>query len=183
MAYGLILPPPVLALPRLGCLNIHGSLLPRWRGAAPIQRAMLAGDTETGVTIMQLDAGLDTGPMLLERRQADRLAGHRRRSARRAVRARRGCAARSHRRNRSRHAQAARTAGGRRELRAEDRKIRSPDRLAVSAMHLDRKIRAFNPWPVAETRFAGETLRVLQARIAERHRRSRRAGHLVRHRG
>src|SRR6188768_599009 len=67
VAYGLILPPPVLALPRLGCVNIHGSLLPRWRGAAPIQRAILAGDAETGVTIMQLDAGLDTGPMLLER--------------------------------------------------------------------------------------------------------------------
>ena len=74
VAYGLILPPPVLALPRLGCVNIHGSLLPRWRGAAPIQRAILAGDAETGVTIMQLDAGLDTGPMLLERAQADRLA-------------------------------------------------------------------------------------------------------------
>ena len=62
VAYGLILPPAVLALPRLGCLNIHGSLLPRWRGAAPIQRALLAGDAETGITIMQLDEGLDTGP-------------------------------------------------------------------------------------------------------------------------
>ncbi len=66
-AYGLLLPPPVLAAPRLGCINIHASLLPRWRGAAPIQRAILAGDTETGVTIMQMDAGLDTGPMLLRR--------------------------------------------------------------------------------------------------------------------
>jgi methionyl-tRNA formyltransferase len=63
-AYGLILPPAVLALPRLGCLNIHASLLPRWRGAAPIQRAILAGDRETGITIMQMDAGLDTGAML-----------------------------------------------------------------------------------------------------------------------
>ncbi|WP_353217966.1 methionyl-tRNA formyltransferase [Sandarakinorhabdus sp.] len=63
-AYGLILPPAVLAAPRLGCLNIHGSLLPRWRGAAPIQRAVLAGDDVTGVTIMQMEAGLDTGPML-----------------------------------------------------------------------------------------------------------------------
>ena len=66
VAYGLLLPPAVLELPRLGCLNIHASLLPRWRGAAPIQRAILAGDTETGVTIMQLDAGLDTGPMLAQ---------------------------------------------------------------------------------------------------------------------
>ena len=64
-AYGLILPPPVLAAPRLGCLNIHASLLPRWRGAAPIQAAILAGDAATGITIMQMDAGLDTGPMLL----------------------------------------------------------------------------------------------------------------------
>jgi len=64
-AYGLILPPWVLALPPRGCLNIHGSLLPRWRGAAPIQRAIEAGDGETGITIMQMDAGLDTGAMLL----------------------------------------------------------------------------------------------------------------------
>lgn len=64
-AYGLILPKAVLALPRYGCLNIHASLLPRWRGAAPIQRAILAGDRETGITIMQMDTGLDTGDMLL----------------------------------------------------------------------------------------------------------------------
>lgn len=64
IAYGLILPPEVLALPRLGCVNVHASLLPRWRGAAPIQRAIQAGDAETGLTLMQMDAGLDTGPML-----------------------------------------------------------------------------------------------------------------------
>jgi methionyl-tRNA formyltransferase len=68
-AYGLILPQPILSAPKFGCINIHGSLLPRWRGAAPIQRAMLAGDETTGITIMQMDAGLDTGAMLL----ADRL--------------------------------------------------------------------------------------------------------------
>jgi methionyl-tRNA formyltransferase len=67
-AYGLILPTPILAAPRLGCLNVHASLLPRWRGAAPIERAILAGDDETGVTIMQVDAGLDTGPILLAAR-------------------------------------------------------------------------------------------------------------------
>ena len=66
VAYGLLLPPAVLALPRLGCINVHASLLPRWRGAAPIQRAILAGDTRSGVTIMQLDAGLDTGPILAQ---------------------------------------------------------------------------------------------------------------------
>jgi len=65
-AYGLILPPAVLNIPRLGCLNIHASLLPRWRGAAPIQRAILAGDAETGITIMQMDVGLDTGDMLFK---------------------------------------------------------------------------------------------------------------------
>jgi len=66
-AYGLILPQAVLDIPRLGCLNIHASLLPRWRGAAPIQRAIEAGDAQTGITIMQMDAGLDTGPMLMTR--------------------------------------------------------------------------------------------------------------------
>ncbi len=66
-AYGLLLPQPILSAPRLGCINIHASLLPRWRGAAPIQRAIEAGDKESGVTIMQMDAGLDTGDMLLKR--------------------------------------------------------------------------------------------------------------------
>jgi methionyl-tRNA formyltransferase len=65
-AYGLILPHPMLVAPDLGCLNVHASLLPRWRGAAPIQRALLAGDTETGITIMQMEEGLDTGPILLQ---------------------------------------------------------------------------------------------------------------------
>jgi methionyl-tRNA formyltransferase len=65
-AYGLILPQPILDAPRHGCLNVHGSLLPRWRGAAPVQRAILAGDTQTGITIMQMERGLDTGPMLLQ---------------------------------------------------------------------------------------------------------------------
>lgn len=70
VAYGLILPQPVLDAPRFGCLNIHASLLPRWRGAAPIHRAILAGDAETGVAIMQMEAGLDTGPVLAEARTA-----------------------------------------------------------------------------------------------------------------
>lgn len=70
VAYGLILPQPVLDAPRHGCLNIHASLLPRWRGAAPIQRALMAGDTETGVCIMQMEAGLDTGPVLRRARTA-----------------------------------------------------------------------------------------------------------------
>lgn len=78
IAYGLILPSPVLAAPRLGCWNIHASLLPRWRGAAPIQRAIMAGDTETGVMVMRMEEGLDTGPIGLEARTpigADETAG------------------------------------------------------------------------------------------------------------
>lgn len=80
-AYGLILPQPILDAPRLGCLNIHASILPRWRGAAPIQRAILAGDPTTGITIMQMEAGLDTGPMLatlrttIDRKSAGELTG------------------------------------------------------------------------------------------------------------
>jgi methionyl-tRNA formyltransferase len=66
-AYGLILPQAILDAPMLGCLNVHGSLLPRWRGAAPVQRAIMAGDEATGITIMQMEAGLDTGPVLLKR--------------------------------------------------------------------------------------------------------------------
>jgi len=66
-AYGLILPPSVLALPKFGCINVHASLLPRWRGAAPIERAIMAGDTATGVGIMQMEKGLDTGPIFAER--------------------------------------------------------------------------------------------------------------------
>ena len=70
VAYGLILPKPILDAPRLGCFNLHGSLLPRWRGAAPIQRALMAGDTETGVMVMHMDEGLDTGPVLMAERVA-----------------------------------------------------------------------------------------------------------------
>src|ERR1700677_4049761 len=70
VAYGLIIPPAVLSIPRLGCWNVHVSLLPRWRGAAPIQRALEAGDSETGVSLMQMDAGLDTGPILLQEKMA-----------------------------------------------------------------------------------------------------------------
>jgi methionyl-tRNA formyltransferase len=70
VAYGLILPKPILAAPRLGCFNLHGSLLPRWRGAAPIQRAIMAGDTETGAMVMRMEEGLDTGPVLMAERVA-----------------------------------------------------------------------------------------------------------------
>src|ERR1700744_3887240 len=70
VAYGLLLPKPILDAPKLGCFNLHGSLLPRWRGAAPIQRAIMAGDAETGVMVMRMDEGLDTGPVLMAEKVA-----------------------------------------------------------------------------------------------------------------
>jgi methionyl-tRNA formyltransferase len=167
VAYGLILPPPVLALPRLGCVNIHGSLLPRWRGAAPIHRAILAGDAETGVTIMQLDAGLDTGPILLERRRpigAHDTAGDLHESlaelgATALIEALEGLAAGTIK-PRAQPAEGVTYA-------QKIEKSEAPLDWSASAIQLDRQVRAFNPWPIAETQFAGENLRVLQARIAE----------------
>jgi len=167
VAYGLILPPPVLALPRLGCVNIHGSLLPRWRGAAPIQRAILAGDAETGVTIMQLDAGLDTGPTLLER--ARPIGSHDTAGDLHDALSELGASALLE----ALDGLAAGTLKARAQPEAgvsyapKIDKSEAPLDWSASAIRLDRQIRAFNPWPIAETRFAGESLRVLQARIAE----------------
>jgi methionyl-tRNA formyltransferase len=167
VAYGLILPPSVLAMPRLGCVNIHGSLLPRWRGAAPIQRAILAGDAETGVTIMQLDAGLDTGPTLLKRVRPigtqdtagdlhDALSELGAAALMDAVDglAREGLKSR------------AQPADGATYAPKIDKAEARLD-WTSTAMQLDRQIRAFNPWPVAETRFAGEPLRMLRSRVAD----------------
>jgi len=162
-AYGLILPPAVLDAPRIGCWNIHASLLPRWRGAAPIQRAILAGDDMTGITIMQMDAGLDTGPMLLTRPQPigarddagilhDRLA---RLGADAIVTA------------------IAQWQAGRLEAVPQPEggatyapKIRKDEARidwAAPALEIDRQVRAFNPWPVAETAWEGRQLRVWAA--------------------
>jgi methionyl-tRNA formyltransferase len=167
VAYGLILPPVVLALPRLGCLNIHGSLLPRWRGAAPIHRAILAGDPETGVSIMQLEEGLDTGPVLLERRHRigmhdssgdvhDALAEL---GAGALLEAIQGLAT-GKLLPRPQPVQGVTYA-------AKIEKSEAPMDWKGSAADLDRQVRAFNPWPVAETAFAGEVLRVLRASVAE----------------
>jgi hypothetical protein len=122
VAYGLILPQAVLDAPRTGCLNIHASLLPRWRGAAPIQRAIMAGDAETGVCIMQMEAGLDTGPVLCAQGAADRGGGNGGRVARPAVRAGRD----GHRGGAgpTRHAHARAAAGGGRHLCRQDRQGR-----------------------------------------------------------
>jgi methionyl-tRNA formyltransferase len=166
VAYGLILPCAVLELPSLGCLNIHASLLPRWRGAAPIQRALLAGDAATGVTIMRMDAGLDTGPMLAQREvaMADRETGgslHDRLSALGAtliVETLDEVAAHGVR-------EVAQPAPG--ALYAG--KIQKAEALIDwrdDAPHILRKVRAFNPWPVAETRWQGTQLRVWDAELA-----------------
>jgi methionyl-tRNA formyltransferase len=163
VAFGLILPQTVLDTPRLGCLNIHASLLPRWRGAAPIQRAILAGDRHSGVTIMQMDAGLDTGPTLMSRRLVichDETAGS------------------LHDRLAELGADAIVAAiddwtSGRIEPRPQPQegasyaaKIRKSEALidwAQPAEQIDRQIRAFNPWPVAETRWQGRQLRIWRA--------------------
>ena len=166
-AYGLILPPEVLALPRLGCLNIHASLLPRWRGAAPIQRALLAGDTRTGVVIMKMDAGLDTGPMLLVRETAiepaetggdlhDRLS---RLGAEAVVEAVDGWAG-------GRLAPVPQPGEGV-TYAAKIAKQEAVIDWTRPAAGIDRQVRAFNPWPVAETTWRGRQLRIWSGRPVE----------------
>jgi methionyl-tRNA formyltransferase len=165
VAYGLILPRKVLAIPRLGCWNVHASLLPRWRGAAPIQRAILAGDDESGVDLMQMEAGLDTGPVLVERRTAiaaDETGGslHDRLSALGA-----GALAEGLRRTIAGETLATRDqaeAGVEYAHKLDKAEARLDFQL--SATVLERKVRAFNPWPVAEADVAGERLRVWSAR-------------------
>jgi methionyl-tRNA formyltransferase len=163
-AYGLILPQWVLDLPRLGCLNIHASLLPRWRGAAPIHRAIEAGDAETGVTIMQMDAGLDTGDMLLVERVAiapdettgslhDKLAAL---GARMIVEALELAAC-----------------GGLRPVKQPEHGVTYAHKIdkaeaaidwSQSAQTIERRIRAFDPFPGATARIGAEVLKVWRAR-------------------
>lgn len=163
VAYGLILPAAVLAIPRLGCINIHASLLPRWRGAAPIQRAILAGDSETGVCLMQMEAGLDTGPVLAcmkipispddtGSRLHDRLA-------------RLGgqlladnLAAIEQQRLIPRVQDEALATYARKLDKGEAQLDWRAD-----AAELARKVRAFNAWPVAQTTLGGKQLRIWEA--------------------
>jgi len=166
-AYGLILPPPVLAAPRLGCLNIHASLLPRWRGAAPIQRAILAGDAQTGVTIMQMDAGLDTGPMLLAETVpiGPDTTGASLHDALAALGARLIVAALD------RLAAGAlpatpQPADGATYAKKLDRAEARID-WAQPAAAVERKVRAFDPWPGTWFEHAGERIRVLAAALAD----------------
>ena len=166
-AYGLILPKPVLAAPRLGCFNVHASLLPRWRGAAPIQRAILAGDSETGITIMQMDEGLDTGAMLAAeavpigakttaQQLHDTLAAL---GARLLVDTLEGLA-------QGRVAARPQPAAGAtyaKKLRREEGALdwRRP------ALELERTVRAFDPWPGTWFEQGPDRIRVLAAELAD----------------
>jgi methionyl-tRNA formyltransferase len=161
VAYGLLLPQSVLSTPRLGCINVHASLLPRWRGAAPIHRAILAGDETTGVTIMQMDAGLDTGPMLLKRSTPigptetsatlhDRLAQ---------LGAEALLATLDSLSDIVPEPQPQEGVTYAHKIRKEEARID----WSRSAQELDRMVRAFNPWPVAETLWNGQQLRIWEA--------------------
>ncbi len=168
IAYGLILPKSVLAIPQLGCWNVHASLLPRWRGAAPIQRAILAGDSETGVCLMQMEKGLDTGPVLL--------------SARTPIE-RNDTGGSLHDRLAELGAQV--LAQGLQRVMCGETLTPTPQSgegvtyahkldkseakldFASSAIELERKVRAFDPWPVAEAEVAGEKLRIWSAQARD----------------
>ncbi len=168
VAYGLILPQKVLDIPRFGCWNLHASLLPRWRGAAPIQRAVEAGDAETGVDLMQMERGLDTGPVLLERRtpiQADDTGGslHDRLAVIGAELLVDGLAR-------------LRTGGALPQQPQPEQGVTYAHKLDKAEARLDftqpavvleRRVRAFHPWPICECELGGERLRVHAAQALD----------------
>ncbi len=166
-AYGLLLPAEVLSIPRLGCLNIHASLLPRWRGAAPIQRAILAGDEETGITIMQMDVGLDTGDMLYKlstpihesdnaQTLHDRLAALGARAISEALEGLQHGQLTAQQQNESLACYAKKLHKAEAEINWQE-----------AAVQIARQVAAFNPWPVAQTHYKGEVLRVWDARALD----------------
>jgi methionyl-tRNA formyltransferase len=163
VAYGLLLPPEVLMLPRFGCVNIHASLLPRWRGAAPIERAILAGDAETGVSIMRMDAGLDSGPLLLQRRIGIR-GGHTGGTLR-AELAGLGAAALLEALGGLEADTLLPVAQPQAGLTYAPKIQKAEARIDWSrgADEIERKVRAFNPSPIAETTLDGEQLRIFVA--------------------
>ena len=164
IAYGLIMPRKVLAIPRLGCWNVHASLLPRWRGAAPIQRAILAGDSTSGVCLMQMQAGLDTGPVMLSKStpiRADDTGGtlH----DRLAELGARVLAESLHRIAAGETLPAIpQPESGVTYAHKLDKQEATLD-FTQSAVELERKVRAFDPWPVTEADIADERVRVWQA--------------------
>jgi methionyl-tRNA formyltransferase len=178
-AYGLILPQWVLDLPRLGCLNIHGSVLPRWRGAAPIHRAIEAGDAETGVTIMQMDAGLDTGDMLLKQTLPigpqdtteslhDALASLGARLIVQALQQEQTGALQG----------VAQAADGVCYAHKIDKREAALD-WTQPATTLARRVRAFNPFPVASSVLGGETIKFWRAQALPPHSRAAQPGEVI----
>jgi methionyl-tRNA formyltransferase len=181
VAYGLILPPEVLAMPRLGCFNIHASLLPRWRGAAPIQRAVLAGDAQTGVTIMRMAAGLDTGPMLLS---ASLPIGAHDTSATLHVAlaplgARLMCEALESIAAGTAHETPQPEAGV--TYAAKIAKLEAEVNWSEPADSIDRQVRAFNPRPVAQTHLEGAQLRLWMSEVAQAEGRHGEPGRVLAH--
>lgn len=167
VAYGMILPPAVLVIPRLGCINVHASLLPRWRGAAPIQRAILAGDAETGVTIMQMAEGLDTGDMLAKAvtligvnetaaELHDRLASLGNDALLEVIEALAAGTAEPEGQDESLTNYAAKLS-----------KSEAPLDWQRPATELHHQICAFNPYPVAQTTLDGDTLRIWCSELSE----------------
>lgn len=165
VAYGLIVPVRMLDAPPLGSVNIHASLLPRWRGAAPIQRALLAGDAATGVTLMRMTAGLDTGPILLQRPLA--IGATDTSGSLHEALATLGASALVEGLEGLARGRLGATPQPEEGVSYAHKILKAEARIdwQRSAVEIDRQVRAFNPWPIAETRFDDEPLRVLAARI------------------
>ena len=167
VAYGLLLPQAVLDTPKLGCINVHGSILPRWRGAAPIQRSIWAGDAETGVTIMQMDLGLDTGDMLkiatLPIEATDTSASMYEKLADLGPQALIDCLADIAADKAVPVKQDDELANYAKKLSKEEARIDWSD----DAAHIERCVRAFNPWPMSHFEAAENSIKVWQSRVAE----------------
>ncbi|TMO71997.1 methionyl-tRNA formyltransferase [Pseudoalteromonas sp. S3785] len=167
VAYGLILPKAILEAPRLGCLNVHGSILPRWRGAAPIQRAIWAGDEETGVTIMQMDEGLDTGDMLHISRCP--IAADETSASLYTKLAELGPGALIQTVNKLANGEL--TAEPQNDEQANYAKKLSKEEANIDwtmdAVQIERNIRAFNPWPVCFTQMGEQSVKIYQASVVE----------------
>jgi len=167
VAYGMLLPQVVLDTPRLGCINVHGSILPRWRGAAPIQRSIWAGDKETGVTIMQMDIGLDTGDMLsiatLPIEATDTSASIYEKLAGLGPDALVECLADIASGKAVAEKQDDELANYAKKLSKEEARISWSE----DAVHIERCVRAFNPWPMSHFEAAENSIKVWQSRVAE----------------
>ncbi|KNY48645.1 methionyl-tRNA formyltransferase [Vibrio harveyi] len=167
VAYGLLLPQVVLDTPKLGCINVHGSILPRWRGAAPIQRSIWAGDAETGVTIMQMDIGLDTGDMLkiatLPIEASDTSASMYEKLAGLGPDALIDCLADIATGKAEPVKQDDELANYAKKLSKEEARIDWND----DAAHIERCVRAFNPWPMSHFEAAENSIKVWESRVAD----------------